>query len=80
MSGPRETLADAVSTYIRETSGQVVTDWVMIAATTTLEDIGTGATSYWCEGNVGQPIHVSAGLLRYGLEQVIWDNNDDDEE
>lgn len=58
--------------------GDILTDWTLIAATTTVEDIGTGTTRYFCEGNTGQPVHVTIGLLQYGRETTTWGDDDDE--
>jgi hypothetical protein len=71
-------LEDALATHIAdETDGDILTDWAMVCATTTLDSIGTGRTGYWIEGNPGQPVHVMVGLLRYGTEHTTF--GDDDE-
>ena len=73
-------LEAAVTAHIADvTEGDLVTDWAMVAATTTLDNIGTGTTRYWCEGNNAQPIHVTIGLLRYGSEHATFGDDDDDE-
>ena len=69
----------AIAAHVAATgNGAIVTDWALVAATTTMEDIGTGTTSYLLEGNGNQPIHVMAGLFRYGSEKAIWGLDDDD--
>jgi hypothetical protein len=77
-----ETKADlyrALQAHILDTmSGQIVTDWAMVAATTTFEAIGSGVTSYFVEGNENQPVHVTVGLLRYGGEHSTFDTGDDE--
>lgn len=71
-------LEQALSTHIASlTEGDIVTDWTLIAATTTVENIGTGTTRYWCEGNDNQPVHVTVGLLQYGRETATWGDDDD---
>lgn len=59
--------------------GTMVTDWAMVVALTSVEDIGTGRTSFFIEANVNQPIHVTAGLFRYAGEKVLWGGDDDDD-
>ena len=59
--------------------GAIVTDWALIAATTSVENIGTGTTRYLLEGNDNQPVHVMTGLSRYASERVVWDDDDDDD-
>ena len=59
--------------------GDLVTDWALVAATSTMENIGTGITRYFIEANTNQPVHVMAGLFRYASEHVIWDDDNDDE-
>ena len=82
MSVDTKTALDAaIAAHVAATGdGRLVTDWALVAATTTVEDIGTGTTSYLLEGNNNQPIHVMAGLFRYGAEKAIWgfegDNDD----
>lgn len=56
----------------------LVTDWALIAATSTLEAIGTGTTRYFIEANTNQPVHVMAGLFRYAGEHVMWETDDDE--
>lgn len=43
-------------------------DWVLVAATTELEDIGTGRTSYTLVNAPAQPVHVSFGLLHHAID------------
>ena len=70
-------LEAALSAHIATvTDGDILTDWAMVAATTTLDDIGTGTTQYWCEGNTAQPVHVTIGLLRYGAEHATFDEDE----
>ena len=61
-------------------NGDLVTDWALVAATSTLDAIGTGATRYFIEANTNQPVHVMAGLFRYAGEHVIWGDDDDDKD
>lgn len=71
-------LEAALAAHIADvTEGDIVTDWTLISATTSMEEIGTGKTSYWCEGNEGQPIHVTVGLLQYARETATWGDDDD---
>jgi hypothetical protein len=58
--------------------GSIVTDWALIAATTTVDNIGTGTTSYLLEGNDNQPVHVMTGLFRYASERTLWDDDEDE--
>jgi len=70
----------AVEAHIADvTAGGMVTDYALVTASTDMEDIGTGATTYFYEGNNHQPAHVSYGLLSYALNSVIWDEDEDDE-
>lgn len=61
-----------------EGDGAILTDWAMVCALTSMDDIGSGRTRYFCEGNTGQPVHVTVGLLRYGGEHATFDDEDDD--
>lgn len=71
----------AIAAHIADTGdGSLVTDWAMIAATTTVENIGTGRTRYLLEGNDNQPVHVMTGLFRYAAEHVMWDGDEDEED
>nr|WP_278101150.1 hypothetical protein [Microbacterium proteolyticum] len=73
-------LYKALEAHITDvTEGGLVTDWALIAATTSVENIGTGTTRYWLEGKTGQPIHVTIGLLQYGRETTTWGDDDDDD-
>lgn len=71
----------AIAAHVADTgNGSLVTDWALIAATTTVENIGTGTTAYLLEGNDNQPVHVMTGLFRYASERVIWDDSEGDDE
>lgn len=73
-------LEEALAAHIAdETEDHIVTDWAMVAACTTMDEIGTGLTRYWCEGNTNQPVHVTVGLLRYGSEHATFDTDEDDD-
>lgn len=72
-------LEAALAAHITDVSdGDILTDWTLIAATTSMDDIGTGTTRYYCEGNDGQPVHVTIGLLQYGRETTTWGDGDED--
>jgi hypothetical protein len=77
-----ETKADlyrALQAHILDSvDGQIVTDWALVAATTTFDNIGSGVTSYFVEGNENQPVHVTVGLLRYGGEHSTFGDSDDE--
>lgn len=74
-------LEAAVAAHVADTgNGSLVTDWALVVATTTVENIGTGTTSYLLEGNENQPIHVMTGLFRYASERTLWGIDEDDEE
>ena len=76
----KDALDAALAAHIADlTEGDIVTDWALVAATTTLENIGTGTTRYWVEGNEAQPVHVTIGLLRYGSEHTTFGDNEDDD-
>ena len=76
----KRALDEALTAHIADaTNGNILTDWTLIAATTTVEDIGSGTSRYWCEGNEGQPVHVTIGLLQYGRETTTWGDDDDDD-
>lgn len=73
-------LEAALTQHIADvTDGGIITDWALIAAVTNLEDIGTGKTRYWCEGNSAQPVHVTVGLLRYGGEHATFGDDEEDD-
>ncbi|MFN4000879.1 hypothetical protein [Microcella sp.] len=74
-------LEAALSAHIADqTDGDIVTDWALVAATSSIESIGTGRTAYFIEANTNQPVHVMAGLFRYASEHVIWYTDDEDDE
>ncbi len=77
----RERLDIALRDYIAEASeGALLTDWVCVAAATTLEDIGTGRTLYTFICPPTQPPHITLGLIRYGADNgTIIDEEDDDD-
>ena len=73
-------LTAAIAAHVADTGdGRIVTDWALVAATTSLEDIGTGRTSYLLEGNQYQPVHVMAGLFHWGRENAVFSEDDDDD-
>ena len=74
-------LYNALQAHILDTmTGQILTDWAMVAATTTFDNIGSGVTSYFVEGNDNQPVHVTVGLLRYGGEHTTFDASGEDDD
>ena len=74
-------LDEAVAAHVADTgNGDIVTDWALIAATTSAENIGTGTTRYLLEGNDNQPVHVMTGLFRYASERVVWDEDEEDDD
>lgn len=74
-------LEAALAAHVADTGdGSLVTDWALVAATTTVENIGSGVTSYLLEGNENQPMHVMTGLFRYASEKALWGIDEDDEE
>jgi hypothetical protein len=72
-------LEEAVQRHMLDITGEIVTDWAMVAALTSFENIGTGTTRYMCEGNANQPVHVTVGLLRYGGEHATFSDDDEDD-
>lgn len=82
MSLETKTALDAaLQAHILDPSGgQIVTDWALVAATTTFDNIGSGVTSYWIEGTPNQPVHVTVGLLSYGAEHTVFGVAEDDED
>lgn len=72
-------LEAAIDAHIAEQcDGNLVTHYALIAATTTMADIGSGATSYFLEANSHQPLHVTIGLLSVGIDRVSNMDDDDD--
>ena len=82
MSLETKTALDAAlqARILDSSGGQIVTDWALVAATTTFDNIGSGVTSYWIEGTPNQPVHVTVGLLRYGSEHTTFDAGGGDDE
>ncbi len=77
----RAALEAALAAHVADRcDGAIVTDWALIAATSSLDDIGTGRTSYFVEANERQPIHVMTGLFRYAAVHVLWDTDDEGED
>lgn len=73
-------LETALAAHIAdEGNGDILTDWAMVCALTSIDNIGTGLTRYFYEGNTGQPVHVTVGLLRYGSEHATFDEDDEDD-
>lgn len=81
----KEALETALTAHLQdETDGKMPTDWLLVAACTSLEKIGTGTMSYFVEGNTGQPIHVTLGLSAYvaahgPFTEVEWTDDDEEE-
>lgn len=72
-------LEAALAAHIADvTEGNILTDYCIIAASSSMDDIGTGSTEYFFEANEGQPPHVSYGLITYAERSGIWDEDDDD--
>ena len=70
-------LESAIAAHIADaTDGNILTDWGMVTASTTMEDIGSGATVYRFDCNDGQPAHVSYGLMSYALQSSVWEEED----
>jgi hypothetical protein len=77
----RAALEAALAAHVADRcDGALVTDWALIAATSSLEDIGTGRTSYFVEANENQPVHVMTGLFRYASEHVLYGSDGEDPE
>lgn len=77
----RAALEAALAAHVADhCDGAIITDWALIAATSSLDDIGTGRTSYFLEANENQPIHVMTGLFRYASEHVLRDAEEDEED
>lgn len=71
-------LEAAITAHIADlTDGNILTDWGLVIASTSIEDIGTGTTVYMFESNAGQPAHVSYGLMSYALQSSVWQGDDD---
>lgn len=71
----------AIAAHVADTGdGAIVTDWALVAATSSIENIGTGTTAYLLEGNDNQPVHVMTGLFRYASEKALWGLDEDDDE
>ena len=72
-------LEAALTAHIADvTDGNLLTDYGIIAASTSMDAIGTGSTVYFYEANEGQPAHVSYGLITYAERSGIWNEDDDD--
>lgn len=70
----------AISAHMADVSdGNIVPDYALVIGSTALDDIGSGRTRYYLEGNDGQPVHVSYGLLSYVLNSNLWDEDDEDD-
>lgn len=54
----------------------ILTDWVLVAATTEIEDIGTGRTAYTLLTAPSQPVHVSFGLLHHAIDYGEIEDDD----
>ena len=70
-------LEAAISVHVADmTEGNLLTDWSLVIASTSVDDIGSGATDYRFEANTGQPPHVSYGLLTYAIQASVWNEDD----
>lgn len=76
----RDRLDNALRDYVADqTDGSVLVDWVTIAASTTIEDIGTGRNYYLIVAPPQQSAHATLGLLKHGGDQGIILIGPDDE-
>jgi hypothetical protein len=75
----RDTRAEfdaALRDYLADvTEGGILTDYVIVAATTSMDDIGTGRTWYATLAPLTQPPHVTLGLLHYGIDNGQVDDD-----
>lgn len=77
----RAALEAALAAHIADRcDGAIVTDWALIAANSSLDDLGTGRTSYFVEANENQPVHVMTGLFRYASEHVLYGSDGEESE
>lgn len=76
----KQILDNALRDYIADaTDGAILTDYIVIAASTELDDIGTGRTVYMFTTPDAQPTHVSMGLLAYAVSEGGPGTEDDDD-
>jgi hypothetical protein len=76
----KEILDNALRDYIAETTdGAILTDYFTVAASTELDDIGTGRTVYLFITPPAQPAHVSMGLISYAHTNGSPEEAEDDE-
>jgi hypothetical protein len=71
-------LLDALREYVaNDTDGGHLGDFVIVAASATIEDVDDNRTRYCVVNPAGQPVHCTVGLLRYGLDNYEVDFDDD---
>jgi len=65
-------LDEALRVHIAsETDGDILTEYSLVTASISMDDIGTGRVTYYLEGPDHQPAHVSTGLLRLAESLVL---------
>lgn len=75
----RQRLDDAMRDYIAEVAdGAILTDFFLITASTTMDDIGTGRTIYTWISPPTQAPHVTMGLIAYAHDNGTVVDDDDD--
>lgn len=57
--------------------GSILTDYFVVTASTTMEDIGTGRTMYVWFAPQNQPPHTTLGLLHYAADNAMVGDDDD---
>jgi hypothetical protein len=71
-------LVDALREYVaNDTDGGHLGDFVIVAASATIEDVGDNRTRYCVVSPGAQPSHSTVGLLHYALDNYEADFDDD---
>lgn len=68
----RQRLDEALRDYVAEVAdGAILTDYFVVTASTTMEDIGTGRTMYVWFAPHNQSPHTTLGLLHYATDNAM---------
>lgn len=61
-----------ITDYVAAVSEEIPTAWVLVAATTTLEDMDNHTATIHIEKSPGQSVFTTDGLLYNALQRNMW--------
>lgn len=73
----KQALEAAVAAHVaEETDGDLATAWVIIAETTSLEEMDDNRSSFYIDTRDLQSLYTSDGLLYHALKRTFRDDDD----